>query len=75
MAATLPPTEYRYQLAPMDQGTSIGMIVVNVVLPIIATVFVVLTCKTNGAPWQANDFVLIAALVSNFIQDIVAIPC
>lgn len=69
MAATLPPGEYRYPLAHIQQSISTSMIAVNVVLPAVATVFVVLrmlACKMTRASWQANDFVLMAALVRDF---------
>lgn len=73
MAASLPPAKDIYQSAHIPQSTSTSIIAVNVVLPAIATVFVVLrmiASKTTRTSWQASDLVMIAALVRISIQEI-----
>lgn len=77
MAGSLPPAKDNYQSAHIQQSSSTSMVAVNVVLPAIATVFVVLrmiASKTTRASWQANDLVLIAALVRISIQEICSLP-
>lgn len=71
MAAPLSPAELKYQLAHINQSISGSMVAINIALPVIATAFVVLRMiarQTKRAPWQADDFVILSALVGYLVQ-------
>ena len=67
MAASMPPSQREYQLAHLNQGLSSNIVAVNIALPIVATIAVILRLtarRMKRADCKADDFVLVAALVS-----------
>lgn len=73
MAAPVSPTAFENQLAHIEQSKSASIIAVNVVLPLIATVFIVpriVAQKTKGATRQVDDCVIIVALVRYSTQEL-----
>ncbi len=66
MAAPLTTAEADYQLAYNIQSVSGTTTAINIVLPIVATTFVILRIiaqKTKKASWHADDIILFCALV------------